>query len=826
MNSTRKSESYTQFTALVLFALAALYTLAVPSARAQEEEQKGIDQGNYNIKQSIEFGGRFASIGGDAQTYDTFVNLQQGPRLLGFTTEMRSLDHHATFFDRLYFTNFGYGGDPNDVSRLRVSKNRWYNFDALFRRDENFWDYSLQANPLNPTAPFANGPAGYNVAPASGVGPNTCPACVLAESPHAMNTRRKLGDYNLLLLPQSKVRFRVGYSRNTVDGPIFSSIHQGTEQALFENSSMTVNTYRIGVDFKILPRTNISYNQIWNYYKNNTGVTDQNQNPLFTLANGTPVDLGYSFNATASQPCGGTFLATGFVNPTCSAYFSYARNGRVRTNTPTEQLSLQSNYWKDWDFSARASYSGGDMNVFGYDQTFFGRESRTDLRNDQINGPVQGRRVAATADFGATWHITSKLNFIDSFHFHNWHDPAQFLSSECSFFSANLLTPANVFAPTATLPATCGAPSDGIAGTPVHSASSGADVAVLLNSNFLKQDEKTNLAELEYQFNSKFGARLGFRFRHRAIADNFYSTADEVFYPGPTAALAERGACALVAGTLPAGCTPNADGSITYIAPASTPAAPDVLFINEYAGLFGLWFRPTANWKISFDTELMSADNAFTRVSPRESQEYRLRTKYKVNDWLNLNGSATIWESRNNVFEVNNLQHNRAYGFSANFQPNEKVGLELGYDYNDVYSQILICITSSAVPAGPTTVGCTGLPGLLQELSIYTNKSQFGYFDASWTPIRRLTARLGANLTGTSGSALISITPNAPSGPLDSKYLQPFGGFDYHIAKGWTGKAYWGYYGYHEDASNVFQDIYAPRNFRANLVTLSVRYAF
>src|SRR3984893_6363638 len=94
--------------------------------RAQDDEQKGVDQGNYNIKQSMEFGGRFASIGGDTQTYDTFVNLQQGPRLLGFTLEMQSLDHHAALFDRLYFNNFGYGGDPNDVSRLRVSKNKWY----------------------------------------------------------------------------------------------------------------------------------------------------------------------------------------------------------------------------------------------------------------------------------------------------------------------------------------------------------------------------------------------------------------------------------------------------------------------------------------------------------------------------------------------------------------------------------------------------------------------------------------------------------------------------------------------------------------------------
>ena len=825
-NLIHHQEFGSRMVSLFLIALAASLTFGLAAARAQqEEEQKGIEQGNYNIKQSIEFGGRFTSLGGDLQAYNTFVNLQQGPRLLDFTMEMRSLDHHGTLFDRFYFSNFGYGGDPNMASRLRISKNKWYSFNALFRKDENFWDYSLQANPLNPTTPFANGPVGY-AAP-------TCTACVLTESPHLLNTRRKLGDYDLLLLPDSKVRFRLGYSRNVAEGPVFSSIHQGTEQELFENYKTTVNAYRLGVDFKALPRTNISYDEIWNYYKGDTSTTDPFQNPLFKLANGTAVDLGYSFNAGANQPCGGTFLASGFVNPTCSAYFSYLNQGRMRTNTPTEQLSFQSNYWKDWDLSGRASYSAGDMNVFGYDQTLFGRESRTNLRNDQITGPIQGRRVAATADFGATWHITTKLSFVDSFHFNNWHDPAQFLSTECSFFSASLLTAANVFMPTATPPAACAAPVGTVAGNAAHNGSSGADVAVLLNSNFLKQDEKTNLAELEYEFSNKFGARLGYRYRHRAIGDNSFSTADDIFYPGPTAALAARGSCTRLntalpvsQANLPAGCALNGDGSITFVTPAPALTPVDVIYINEHSALFGIWARPVANWRISFDTELMSADNAFTRISPRQTQEYRIRTKYKVKDWLNLNGNITIWEGRNNVFEVNNLQHNRVYGFSAMFQPTDKVGFELGYDYNDVFSQILICITSSAVPAGPTTTGCTGLPGLLQETSVYTNTSNFGYFDASWTPFRRLTARLGANLTGTSGSALITITPNAPTGPLDSKYLQPFGGIDYRFAKSWTGKAYWGYYDYHEDSSNVFQDIFAPRNFRANLVTLSVRYAF
>ena len=770
---------------------------------AQQPEPEGLEEGNYNIKQSVEFGYRFTDVTGSQETYDTLVNLQQGPRLLDFTTEMRSLNHQGLFFDRLYFSNFGYGGDPQNVSRLSVSKNKWYDFTTMFRRNEYAWDYSLLANPLNPvTPPFANAPASFTP--------------IISNSPHLFSTRHKLSDFDFLLLPQSKIRFRFGYSRVIFEGPGLSSIHQGTEQLLFQDYKTTQNNYRLGVDFRILPKTNISYDQIWSYYKGDTGTNDQNQ--LFALSNGALVDIGVALSVGASQPCSDTFQTGGFVNPVCNAYFNYLRHGRTRTNAPTEQLSLQSNYLPGWDLSARVSYTSGSTNVFDWLENWNGFESKSNARGESITGPVFGERVAASADFGATWHITRKLSFIDSFHYSNFHNPVEFDPSTCSFFSPNLLTAPNVFA--TTTPIRCTAPPGALPGTPIHNPSkSGPDFSFAESSLFLKQDEKTNLAELQYQFSPQLGARLGFRYRHRSINNKDFERITEVFFPDN----ANRGDCTLENLVLPVGCTANGDGSFTFTTPEPIELDTGETLINEYSGLFGVWAKPLPAWRISFDMELMGADNTFTRISPRQAQEYRIRSSYKLMSWLNLDGSITIWEARNNVPEINNLQHNRFYGFSALIQPRESFGLELGYDYNDVFSQILICYVTSVTPPGVNQ--CPG-SSLIQQLSVYTNQSHFGHFDLNWKPVRRLTMHIGANLTGTDGSVLI-ISPNAPSGPLNSKFMQPYAGFEYWFAKNWTGKAYWGYHGYHEDPDpGVVQDIFNPRNFHANLVTLSLRYAF
>ena len=803
----------------VLAVLILTGVFALTLGAQQAEEQKGIDQGNYNIKQAIEFGYRFTDITGNLQTYNTMVNLQDGPRLLNFTTEMRSLDNRGTFFDRFYFSNFGYGGDPNVVTVLRVSKNKWYAFNAMFRHDENLWDYSLLANPFNPAPTVANAPPNFNPvvnAPASVAGTQ-----VIAMSPHYFNTRRNMQNYGVTFLPQSKIRFRVGYDLNTNEGPDYSSIHQGTEQFLLQNLSATLTQYRLGVDFRFLPKTNISYDQIWSYYKTDPGTTDQNQQ--FSVGAGFPlVDLGVSWNG---PPCNPAFQPGGTASANCNAYYSYYSHWQNRVNAPTEQISFQSEAIPNLQLSGKFSYTGGDMNVYNYTQGFVGLETRSFTSNFAQSGPTQGRHVTSYADFGATWRITPMISLVDEFHYGNWREPGQFSSTDCSFFSNNtLLVAPNFFTPTATLPASCPPPINAVSGTPTHKSGSAPDILVNLDSNFLKQQRTSNLIEAQVQITPKAGAYFGYRFEHRVIADNFSNGQNAIYFPNT----AQRGNCALANGVLPDGCTQNSDGSVSYQAPIQAFGPPGVTDINYNSAVLGLWVKPSPKFSLNLDADITSADNTFTRVRPLQSQQFRIRAQYKAAAWLNLSGYFRGSYGQNPTATLNGVERNQNAGVSVSLTPSEKFSTQLGYNYNNIFSQIYLCFTSSA--AQPGLPPCPGLPGLLQQLAPYTSNVNTGFIDFQWTPLNRLALDLGANISTASGSEINlnpqSAIPTAPTGALNSSWYEPYGSIAYHFAKNWTGKALWNYYGYHEDSNGSYQDLFVPRNFRGNTFTLSVRFAF
>jgi hypothetical protein len=759
-------------------------------ATANTGDNEGQTVGGYATRQSAEFGGRITGFTGNQGTWDTFVNMGTGPRLLEYTLDMHSPTHIGTLFDDLSLSSFGYGGDPNDVSRLRIAKGTAYSFAANFRRDQNVFDYDLFANPLNPSTSNPNVP--------------------ITNSPHEVLLTRRMSDVNLNLFPVSLVRFKLGWSRVVNEGSSYSSTHQGTEGLVFQPTLNTSDTYTFGVSLRFIPRTSINYDQFYTYFKGDT--TGQLANaqqaavfgiPSFTLAGGLPVSFGLPYNTPAGQPCATPVLGTGFANPACSGFFSYSRFGNNRNSYPTEQLSIQSNYFKRVDFSARFSYTDAEASTPSLGELFSGLISRTRQENFQTAGSALAKRITASGDFGITIRLTAKLRLIDNFRYDNFRIPGGWNQTTTSLFGATLLSTPNPFSL-----ATCPPPFTA-ATCPQHSASSGADIVNDVVNQFLSQEQKVNTLEAEYDFTRRVSAYAGFRYERRDIIDNIQDNQLQTYFAGPTLALANRGSCAG---------HPVVNGVCTVFVPNVFPLIADFTEINGYSALLGFSARPTNKLRFSFDTELFYADNTFTRISPRHLQIYKGRVNYKPNNWMSFGGGVTIKENRNDTADIGNLQHNRSYAFNTVIAPPEgSWGLDLSYDYNDVFSQTNICFVATPTPAGSLSCGTPFLSGL----SVYKELSNVAGGSLYWKPVRRVNVGMGYTVTSSTGSTLI-LNPNAPTGPLSFNYHLPMASLAVELSKHLIYKTGWNYYDYNEKSA---PGPTLPRDFRGNTLTLSLRYS-
>src|ERR1017187_2893552 len=436
---------HTGIRSLSLLLLVAFFVFA-PASRAQTnaEETPGINSGNYNIQESVELGYRKAWIDGNQSTYDTFVNLGTGARLLDYTLSMRSLNHQGILFDNLNFSNFGYGGDPNNVSRLRINKNKTYDFSLVFRRNKNFWDYNLLANPLVPVPLTTASPLSSN--------PALFPAFSVNSSPHALYLTRRMQDYDLTLLPQSRVRFRLGYSRDVNEGPSLSSFAGTTNFLLAQNFRMTTNAYHVGVDFRFLPKTTISYDQFLEYDKQDTSYALANtpyQVQTSQFPGTLPVDLGLSWYyqpLTGGTPCGASLAAApfpngypGYANAGCKMAQSYSRTAPTRNFMPTERLSFQSRYFSRLEMSGSGSYNSSNNVVSNLNDSINEWTNpavgAAQVRDAIVSGPAKARQVAMHANWSAIVSLTQKVRLVDSLNYDNWRNSGNFNQVSTNLFA-------------------------------------------------------------------------------------------------------------------------------------------------------------------------------------------------------------------------------------------------------------------------------------------------------------------------------------------------------------------------------------------------------
>ncbi len=172
-----------------------------------------------------------------------------------------------------------------------------------------------------------------------------------------------------------------------------------------------------------------------------------------------------------------------------------------------------------------------------------------------------------------------------------------------------------------------------------------------------------------------------------------------------------------------------ADNGVT--APLSTntalPANLNITKINEHTALGGIVLRPTDEWRVNADVELLSADNAFTNISPRHQQRLRANTTYKVNRWASVNGGVHFIETRNDFAESVNASFNpanpnlfpttgantvppayghkdhwRYYTLGASLHPDRWVGFDFGWTYLDQQINSATCVPSTGLTVQAT----------------------------------------------------------------------------------------------------------------------------
>jgi hypothetical protein len=320
---------------------------------------RGENTGDYNITQSFETGYRFSLVGGSLGEYRSDVNYGNGIRLLGSSLTVNSRDGHGGLFDEIVLNTSGLGNDPYQSVVLRIQKNKLYRYDMTWRLSDYF----------NPGLTVAGGA-------------------------HLMDTSRRLQDHDVTLLPQSKVQFHLGYSRNTENGPALSTAQEfdtnGSGLPFFTDVKREWNEYRLGAEanvggFKLM----VSHR--WDFFKDDTPATSDG-----IVAAGTAGDQTVLQQFSRSQPVHGS--SSGWLGNVFTRRKRWGVNGRltyVDGRNDFALVEMASGLGQFGQAASRQIYVGGDasrpdlagdlsISLFPSDNLTF--VNNTSVSNNRIDG--------------------------------------------------------------------------------------------------------------------------------------------------------------------------------------------------------------------------------------------------------------------------------------------------------------------------------------------------------------------------------------------------------------------------------------------------------
>jgi hypothetical protein len=802
----------------------------------------------YTLHETIDLGGHIANITGSGSMYDTLVNIQSGPRVLGETFQLHALPGaQHTLVDSLSAFSNGFGGDPNNFAKLDFYKGKLYDFSGLFRRHRQYFDYNLLGNP--------NIPPGQSIP----IGPSNAPTGSLAwpqvyQSPYLTNTVRRMTDTSLTIFPLGKVTYRVGYSQNVMEGPSLSpgesvGMYDGLLQEYLRNST---DSFFGKIGWTPVRDTTLTYEEQVDHIKIDSYFTLAPSSFLVQEANGAPAALGNwdSLTAYGISSCNTASMGSAYtnattytilsppqtagslpiINPACSVATNYLRSQPTRILYPSEIFRFQSATIKKIAMNGNVRYTSTNFNLPNYYENFQGLDGT--IRSTTFTGNATAKRKVTAVDYGIVWDTTPAVRFAEQISFSNVQQPG----------SANIS--AGI---TANTPKTAGNETINYSGplTPgtvtVEGSPNGTPLPGFFGQKFL-----TNDLTATWDGWSRATVSLTYRYRLQVIAQGF---------PRDT--------------PLPVGSLTN--GTVT---------------IHGNGGIFTAALRPSDHWNVNGSVEVLYNDNAFTPVSPRELQHYRVHTIYKPRPWLTVSGVLNDLERRNNTNNnqsavaagdvtyagpIDHVDHSRLVSVGGSLFPNGRYGFDFNYGYSDVYTSTNICYDAAASAAFPGAASPTGTacPGATVRGTTYyefgpvrdfmSAPTQYGSVGISISPFETIRSSIGYTISSVSGSRFFNDARDV-NGSLVSTYQSPYVNLAWTVHKAWIWRAEYKFSGYGEggpsgaafcSTSNPTPSspapvvgcdspalagrtgvttspsgFTAPRNFHANNVTLSMHYEF
>ncbi len=794
----------------------------------------------YTLHESIDLGGHLANIDGSGAMYDTLVNQQSGPRILGETFELRALPNTKhTLVDHLKAFTSGLGGDPNNLAKLDLSKGKLYEFSGLFRRDRQYFDYNLLGNPNLP--PGQSIPIGPTLAP---TGAYAWPQ--VAQSPFMFNTVRRMTDTNLTLLPLSKLTFRAGYSQNVFQGPSLSpsgyQVAGSYDLLLQQYQRNSTDDWTGSVEWKPVSRTRLTYEEQVTHYKGDSVFSMAPQYFNLQEADGYKVAVLQNYDNPINKPVGITCNAgvgpspispaqtpngLPVVDPACNVITSYSRSQPTREIFPTEIFRLQSSSIKNVTMNGNLRYTNANTNLQNYYDDFQGLSGTS--REITYAGNAHAKRQAIAIDYGVSWQALKKLTISEQIDYSNVHQPG--VANITSLTTVAAATP-NINS-TALTTTVINTPT-----TPATGSFEGSPAVATPLFDFFGQKFLTNNLTAAYDLTDRTTFTLNYHYQQHTIGEGAANT------------------------------TGNLTGVSSYT-------------INENGGTFGVNVQPANNWHINGSVELLYADNVLTPVTPRQLQHYRIHTAYRPKTWATFSAAYNDLERHNNTNNtgtasvdgpLQHVDHSRILSLNADLMPNEHYGVDIGYAYSDVYTATNICflgtaasptIPGAATPAGVACPSPTprvpGSPYTFGPAKDFMNApTQYASVALVLSPIDKFHGNIGYRISSVNGSRFFN-DPRDVNGSLVSTYQSPFVNLSYAMRKNLIWKGEYNYFGYGEGGPSGAQycnpssalptltapapvvpcstlpntamsgpayGFTAPRNFHANNLTLGVHYEF